>query len=180
MPYIGTALERLTGLSPLIKESKNKSVLDIGCADCLVAYEFVKAGANYICGIDVNKNEVDFAKKLLTKTSVAFNVTCANILETYQKINTKFDIVLYLGMHHHFKKIKERKALVVHLSKICKKYFAVRTTEMEEINTIMAMQPYKFFLTHSGVITNVTTNAKPGAIKRNVNRIGPLKIFERK
>ena len=55
MAYCGTAIERLTGLEPLIKKSKSKTLLDIGCADGLITYEFAKAGADYICGIDVNK-----------------------------------------------------------------------------------------------------------------------------
>lgn len=84
----------------MLKDAHGKTVLDIGCADGLVGYEFIKAGCKYIHGIELDRKEYNFAKKLWSKAGASFKIVNADFAN--EPLECWYDIVLYLGVHHHF------------------------------------------------------------------------------
>jgi 2-polyprenyl-3-methyl-5-hydroxy-6-metoxy-1,4-benzoquinol methylase len=136
MAYVGTIFERLNGLDELICQSTGMTVADICCADGLIAYEFAKAGAKHVYGLDINHSDINFARRLFSKTGIPHEFVCADITQEYRNLNNQFDIVLYLGHYHHLKGIEKRKKITTHLIKLSKKFFAIRTTLMTEFDQI--------------------------------------------
>ena len=165
MTYAGTIQQRLSGLKQLLEIAQGKSVLDIGCAEGLIAYEFVKAGASYICAVEKDIKDAALAKKILARAQAFCDIICTDVIENYEIISDKFDIVLYLGVQHHFEKQAGREKLIeliFYLSDLCTGYFAVRTTSWDLIETALKQKNFSLLHAHPGTGT-----------------IGALKIYQK-
>ncbi len=101
----GTDLQtRLTGLECLLDAvSSQQSVLDLGCAEGLVAREFCRRGCGKVVGFDLQKNSIQMAKKVFSAKSVERNFRQGNLsdwdmfLKTNEDIlDHQYDIVLLL------------------------------------------------------------------------------------
>ncbi|MDJ0533871.1 MAG: class I SAM-dependent methyltransferase [Xenococcaceae cyanobacterium MO_207.B15] len=129
---------RFFGLETIAQESicKNSSLLDLGCAEGLISYEFFKKGITKVHGFDIQNKSIKFANKLFADTNIDFYFSQADIskwenLENNHKIlELQYDIVLFLGIYHHILKISGEEIANQILSKSLiktKKYFAIRT-----------------------------------------------------
>lgn len=87
--------QQLRGLEPLFAEVAGKTVLDIGCAEGLIAIELAKAGAKHVRGVEVIKRYMPIATKLAGFLPCKFVCADAN---TYSP--KAFDIVIALALLH--------------------------------------------------------------------------------
>lgn len=96
-----TLEEQMLGLDPALQESKSKSVLDLGCAEGLIALEFAKAGAGSVFGCDYNARFIEMANDQLALAG-PLPVTFQHMdVETLmQQPRQEYDIVLALAILH--------------------------------------------------------------------------------
>ena len=100
----GTSEDRLLGLDAVLAQAAGRTVLDVGCHDGTVAEAFAEAGAAQVDGCDISKAAVDIANHRVKREPAAFHV--ADLSHGPQALASlplrpKYDIVCYLGMHHH-------------------------------------------------------------------------------
>lgn len=171
--YSGNIFERLEGLEPLLQDCKGASVLDIGCAEGLISYEFAKNGAAVIHGFEIDPRRVDFVKLLFQEVPIQSEFRTANLavdFETFKKqfldlLLGKYDIILYLGVYHHLVKQTSRENVhrfIEELLERTNKYFAVRTNMIDEFETIILSKGFKVF-----------------SEKDKTDTVGQLRIYKR-
>lgn len=93
--------EQVMGLAPALAEAKGKTVLDLGCAEGMIAREFALAGAADVHGIELLQTHLDVARKVV-KGVPRVHFTCAHLAD-YVMENPEpgqYDIVLALGIIH--------------------------------------------------------------------------------
>ncbi|HAV77201.1 MAG TPA: hypothetical protein DCX53_07595 [Anaerolineae bacterium] len=171
--YSGNIFERIDGLEFLLNNCKGASILDVGCAEGLISYEFAKNGAKLIHGFEIDRRRVEFAKLLFQEVPIEHNFVAANIAVDFNKFQKqhshflldKYDIVLYLGVYHHL--IKQNSVEVVQgfisamLSRTIN-YFAVRTNKLLEFEYLILSNGFELVF------------EKPAAAT-----VGQLKIYKR-
>ena len=94
-----TPQEQLLGLEPALAACNGKTVLDLGCAEGAIAFEFAKAGAK-VTGIEMLADHLAVARRICKDYPVTF--ICSELAE-WIKLNIvpeKFDIVLALSIAH--------------------------------------------------------------------------------
>lgn len=89
-----TLEQQMTGLVPLLGSVSGKSVLDIGCAEGLIALKLLDAGASAVHGVEHRKDFVEVANKLRGDRAATFEVGDAN--EWAPKRH--YDVVLMLAI----------------------------------------------------------------------------------
>jgi predicted RNA methylase len=103
-----TLHEQMLGLKPAQNEAYGKSVLDLGCAEALIAIEFARSGASLVCGVENNLNLVNTAKNEIVKAcehdGKFLPVSCVHMdvseLIADVSLRQTFDIVLALAILH--------------------------------------------------------------------------------
>ena len=134
----GSPKDRLAGLDPLLDRAKGTRILDIGCHKGLVAHAFSSAGAALIHGIDHSPSSICTAKALHAECEQPHLFAVFDLREGGAALDRwienaggeAYDIVLYLGVHHHLERQMERgelDALVLTLAAKARSYLAVRT-----------------------------------------------------
>ncbi|HEC68495.1 MAG TPA: glycosyltransferase [Candidatus Desulfofervidus auxilii] len=123
---------RLNGLREILKIAHGKTVLDMGMAEGIVALSFLRHGAKFVLGFEIDNRRVEKSKEICSAYSnKSFN---AENLELWDDIKIKykniikdgFDIVLYLGIHHHLDR-NSRVKVLKETVKLAKFYFIIRT-----------------------------------------------------
>ncbi len=98
-----TLEEQMIGLAPALAECKGKRILDLGCAEGLIAREFSRAGARIVHGIEKLQRHVDLANKLCHGLPMTFACADLELLaaeEMKRGRAQRFDIVLALAILH--------------------------------------------------------------------------------
>lgn len=90
-----TLAEQITGCEFALVECAGKTVLDLGTAEGLIAYEFAKAGARIVRGVDHSSAKIETASKLNQWTNV--NFVCHDI-GRLDFPPLEYDIVLALSI----------------------------------------------------------------------------------
>lgn len=87
--------QQLIGLEPLWAEVNGRTVLDVGCAEGLIALECKKAGAKLILGVDNRETAVKEARQ-----HFGDSYTCDAIVADVSQWEPRasFDVVLMLGV----------------------------------------------------------------------------------
>lgn len=163
----GTPLDRIAGLEPLLSVAVGCSILDIGCHKGFVAYEFAKRGAARIDVIDRFAEGIDVARALLEEFDIQFSAQAADLTQRQLAdlgALPAYDIVLYLGVHHHLTK-QDRDAaesLFADARRRAARYFAVRTgaRRLAAIHEPLSQDGFELWHQHAG-------------------NIGPLRIYRR-
>ena len=96
-----TLEEQMIGLAPALEEARGKTVLDLGCAEGLIAREFARAGASRVVGIEMLASHLEVARAVC-KDVPQVRFICAHLgdfIAARESIRT-FDIVLALGIIH--------------------------------------------------------------------------------
>jgi len=125
---------RLKGLDFLIASSRNMSILDLGCSECVVAHSFLSEGAALAHCVDRDGCYIANGNKLLAEFPGSFAVKADispwNVFMSSsvgQSLLPSYDIVLFLGVFHHLHE-SARQAVLEGAASLSSKYFAIRTT----------------------------------------------------
>jgi 2-polyprenyl-3-methyl-5-hydroxy-6-metoxy-1,4-benzoquinol methylase len=89
--------QQLLGLQRLLLQVKDKSILDVGCAEGLIALELEKAGARAVHGVEIVQQHVEVARALTAKRPVC-SFECADANDWMPRDG--FDITLMLAVLH--------------------------------------------------------------------------------
>jgi 2-polyprenyl-3-methyl-5-hydroxy-6-metoxy-1,4-benzoquinol methylase len=103
-PADRTLDEQMLGVTPALAEAAGKSVLDLGCAEGLIALEFAKAGASRVLGVEMLEYHLEVARRLCTDRPVEF--ICARLEEVTAEQLGRHDIVLALAIIHKLRDVK--------------------------------------------------------------------------
>jgi len=128
---------RFQGLEQIAVTSicKNATLLDLGCAEGLISYEFFKKGVRLVHGFDIQDISITLANELFKKEkdNLYFEFRQANLnnWKQFEKRNVdillpSYDIVLFLGVFHHLDEYDARNILENIVART-KKYLAIRT-----------------------------------------------------
>ncbi len=145
--YKGNLFERFYGLDSIWSSCEGASILDVGCCDGLIDYEFARRGAGLIHGIDLDPKRIQFAQTLFENVPLKSKFSQVDLaigMQAFDKVFgdsalDKYDIVLFLGIHHHLRNqmtFKDLNELVVSLFNKTNKWIAIRTPRMWEIDPI--------------------------------------------
>jgi 2-polyprenyl-3-methyl-5-hydroxy-6-metoxy-1,4-benzoquinol methylase len=147
LAYKGNLFERFRGLDQLWDNCQGLSILDVGCCDGLIDYEFARRGADLIHGVDLDPKRIQFAQTLFENVPLHSKFAQADLAIGMQAFDKAFDdsaletydIVLFLGIHHHLRNQMPRKDLSELVSSLFNKtnqWIAIRTPCMWEIDAI--------------------------------------------
>jgi 2-polyprenyl-3-methyl-5-hydroxy-6-metoxy-1,4-benzoquinol methylase len=134
----GEAADRVSGLSQLLEMAEGASVLDVGCHDGTVARTFADAGAQLIHGVDFHRPSIGVAQAALAGGSTATEFAVCDLTggpaalrAALPDLQASYDVVLYLGVHHHLARQLHKRdltKLVDDLLTRAGKAFAFRTS----------------------------------------------------
>ncbi len=106
---------------------QNSSILDVGCGDGHLAQWINYRGEYKIVGIDINKEDLEIAKKRVTENNkLIFEDLLLVDLTKRIPFNKKFDVVLCSQVIEHLKKEKALE-LIERMEKLAKKRIIVAT-----------------------------------------------------
>lgn len=98
VPGKANLLDQMIGLDHLWPLVKDQSILDVGCAEGLIAFKCMEHGARSIRGIDNRRMAIQFA--LAGNSYHKAHFECTNA-ENY--LPTRHDVVLLLSVLHKFR-----------------------------------------------------------------------------
>lgn len=113
----GDIRKRLAGLEPLLEAARGATLLDLGCFDGLIAYEFFRSGAKLVHGIDNDARHLETAGRIFSQADIPSRFAHADLrkpravaLALGADGLAKYDIVLFLGVYQHiFRSMNDRR-----------------------------------------------------------------------
>jgi hypothetical protein len=118
----GDILKRIGGLETLLESAKGSTLLDLGCFDGLIAYEFFRSGAKLAHGLDNDALHLETASRIFAQVAIPSRFVHADLRkpDAISRALTnhglaKYDIVLFLGVFQHIFKsmtVERREELV--------------------------------------------------------------------
>lgn len=119
----------MRGIEKALQECPGKTVLDLGCAEGLISFEFAKAGAKHVHGIEVVRDHLDAAFQFRNTyemiNKVSFQLSDIGML----KPEKQYDIVLALGVAH---KLTDPSIAVRYAAESCKDLCVIRTSAISK------------------------------------------------
>lgn len=166
-----TEAQRLHGLEPILARAEAKSICDLGAGDGIVARRLLEHGAAALVGFDRDPGRVELAKDLCRQFPTAQFTTADlsdwNAFEQAHagRLQPSYDIVLYLGLHHHLP-AATRLGVIRGAAARASSWFVVRTpASLYQVDRIEAM------LAAEGLALEAVTDGPPGT--------GTLYLFAR-
>lgn len=115
-----TLEQQLTGLDVLLEMVRDKTVLDVGCAEGLISLELVDHGAKFVHGVEIIQGHVDTGIWLSQGSKqVQFEQGDANGFEP----EGRYDIVIMLALLH---KLKDPYAACLKFARAAKESVVIR------------------------------------------------------
>lgn len=93
-----TVEEQMLGLEPALQACAGKTVIDLGCAEGLIAREFARRGAARVEGLEIVPEHVDVGRELCKGLPVKLGV--GNLDKVILKELPGWDLVLMLAVLH--------------------------------------------------------------------------------
>jgi SAM-dependent methyltransferase len=132
----GDVLKRIGGLETLFQTAKDATILDLGCFDGLIAYEFVRAGAKLVHGLDNDGFHLDTANRIFSQINIPSRFVHADLRKPDAVSHAlgdhclrKYDMVLFLGVYQHiYRSMSEqrRKDLIASIVDRVGSFLAIR------------------------------------------------------
>lgn len=132
----GSAEDRLAGLDRPLAVSRGATVLDISFHNGGIAASFAAAGCAVIDGVDIWKPGVALAAQAVSPYRAECRFAICDLIggmpavrRALSPMPSRYDIVLYLGIHQHLERQMEPDALgrlVRELVAVTGSYFAIR------------------------------------------------------
>jgi predicted O-methyltransferase YrrM/2-polyprenyl-3-methyl-5-hydroxy-6-metoxy-1,4-benzoquinol methylase len=153
--------DRIDGLDSLFRTVKGKTVLDLGIADGIISKICLDSGAKFIHGIDIEEDRVKKASTLCNHPASLFITADLNnglspIIENF--VHTKYDVVLYLGVHHHLLP-QNHKNILHEIANCCSFQIYIRTSNRlfleEDLQNELALLGFKLIFTKQGCSSNL-------------------------
>lgn len=149
----GSQSDRLVGLDKLLGKAPGAKVLDLGCYMGWVAEAFAARGAAVVDAVDLYLPGVESTKALLAQHDANFRVEKCDLRGGYEALKMalpgyeSYDIVLYLGLHHHLRRSLNKDTLDAFVSTLSNRtatYFALRTKEefFPDVETVLTSQNF--------------------------------------
>jgi len=172
--FTGNIFDRFHGLESLFADCEGMSILDVGTSEGLISYEFARRGATTIHGIERERERAWMARRIFRDVPVKSKFICADLAWGADELEKRdggifldcYDIVLFLSVYHHLKRSMtqdELMNLVEYLVKKTGKYFAIRSAQLYEVDSLIRCE---------GLHLYEICPPKP-------NRAGPLQIYRR-
>jgi SAM-dependent methyltransferase len=120
--------DRLIGLDAILAKAEGSTILDLGCAEGLIAAEFIRLGAAWVDGVDVVPRRIRMASDLVRRGRCRFFAADLNDWAEFERRNPllpEYDIVLFLGIYQHLSK-ECRARTLRRAAWHCGRYLAVR------------------------------------------------------
>ncbi len=117
-----TLEEQKKGLDWLFRNCADKSILDVGCAEGLLAIELARRGAGAVVGIELVEEHVEVARRMAAGPwyeRLSFNEADAN---TWRP-GGRYDIVLMLAVLH---KLKNPTEVALRMARAAREHVIVR------------------------------------------------------
>jgi 2-polyprenyl-3-methyl-5-hydroxy-6-metoxy-1,4-benzoquinol methylase len=135
----GDILKRIAGLEPLLESAKGSTLLDLGCFDGLIAYEFFRSGARVAHGLDNDALHLATASRIFAQVAIPSRFVHADLRKPDAVSRAladhglpKYDIVLFLGVFQHIFRpmtVQRRQELVAAIVDRVGSFLAVRMPE---------------------------------------------------
>lgn len=116
-----TLAQQMKGLTPALAAAPGRSVLDLGCAEGLIALEFARAGARSVRALDCNMELLATARVMQAglaknqgRASVEFEA--GNVADLVAAPGERYDLVLALAIVH---KMRRPAALLKYIAQVC-------------------------------------------------------------
>ncbi|MCA9214330.1 MAG: sulfotransferase domain-containing protein [Planctomycetales bacterium] len=126
---------RLSGLQSFLESCEGKTVLDLGAAEGAIALNCLTSGATLVHGFELDKDRVARATKLCRDhaSRAEFRTANLNLWKEFTQTNREllldeYDVVCYLGLHHHLDPATRNANLDAILS-MAKETFVIRTPQ---------------------------------------------------
>ncbi len=124
--------ERFQGLEHLLRQAQGKRILDLGAAEGIIANEFLEHGAMQVDAWELEQSRVDLGSRLFARSGLQLRQANLAVPEDVERIvnsgpDEGYDIVLYLGLHHHLP-AAQRLETLSRVQSRCADTLVVRTT----------------------------------------------------
>jgi SAM-dependent methyltransferase len=131
--------DQAAGLEPAFATCAGKSVLDLGCAEGLLAHEFARRGAREVHGLELVREHVAVARQLAAGLNCTFEV--ANLQEVVQSEPARgYDIVCALAVIH---KIRDMKRALKWCARSAAELLLIRTGRKYESDHMVSKRDTK-------------------------------------
>lgn len=150
--------ERLSGLEFLLERADQMSVIDFGAAEGVIAREFLKRGAKKVRGFDIDAGRVNIANRVCsTWDDAEFRTADISDWAAFRAANQdlleeSYDIVLYLGVHHHLP-AKSRRTPLAQAVRLARSFIAIRTSQQlydrDGIDSLLDAEGFRLIETDS-------------------------------
>ncbi len=139
-------------MQPLFDHIANLSVADFGAAEGVIAYHIMQAGAHSVHGCEKDMYRVGHANALCGQwQECQFHQADLSDWDSFvshvgDTLEASYDVILYLGVHHHLPDATRRYVLC-RIAQRANKYIAIRTPEKffvdDAINSLIVDQGFQ-------------------------------------
>ncbi len=132
---------RVFGLEAILSQAEKRSVLDLGCAEGLIAEAFLNAGASRLDAFDIRPDRIAAARRLVVDPRARFNVGDVSkwmALRNVSSLLPEYDIVLFLGLYQYLPG-DDRAKILGNVAMMCRRWFALRAPRevIEEATNVL-------------------------------------------
>jgi 2-polyprenyl-3-methyl-5-hydroxy-6-metoxy-1,4-benzoquinol methylase len=140
--------DRLNGLGQFVSKAIGKTILDIGCNRGLISFEFARNGAALVHGCDHYRRGIRTARDIFEEVPTKSRFEIIDLSRGQEAIARAFgddylptyDVVLYLGVHHHLRRSMSEESLgelVKHLAGRTGSTLIARTSALDHLSVVL-------------------------------------------
>lgn len=153
-------ISRLEGTEPLLALASGATILDIGCAEGVIAERLLTAGAQLVHGFDLDAGRINTARAICADGQVDFRADSVTPWPDFVQrhaglLLAQYEIILYLAVHQHLDS-NLRDAVLEGLLARAKRALAIRMPdalfETEQIDRRLTSAGFHVLLTSGSTV----------------------------